>query len=80
MAKAAVHAMTMSLAAEWGPKGIRVNAVAPGPFPTENAWDKLNPLPKPAWGHAGGRSSAAPVRQDGRTAQPDDFLMSDGCS
>src|SRR5260221_11639871 len=44
MAKAAVHAMTMSLAVEWGPKGIRVNAVAPGPFPTENAWDKLNPL------------------------------------
>src|SRR5258708_22553998 len=44
MAKAAVHAMTMSLAVEWGPKGIRVNAIAPGPFPTENAWDKLNPL------------------------------------
>src|SRR3977135_4308422 len=35
MAKAAVHAMTMSLAVEWGPKGIRVNAIAPGPFPTE---------------------------------------------
>src|SRR6266480_637801 len=30
MAKAAVHAMTMSLAVEWGPKGIRVNAIAPG--------------------------------------------------
>src|SRR5258708_7479857 len=44
MAKAAVHAMTMSLAVEWGPKGIRVNAIAPGPFPTENAWDNLNPL------------------------------------
>ena len=34
MAKAAVHAMTMSLAVEWGPKGIRVNAIAPGPTQT----------------------------------------------
>jgi NAD(P)-dependent dehydrogenase (short-subunit alcohol dehydrogenase family) len=45
MAKAAIHAMTMSLAAEWGPYGIRLNATAPGPFPTEGAWDKLNPIP-----------------------------------
>jgi NAD(P)-dependent dehydrogenase (short-subunit alcohol dehydrogenase family) len=37
MAKVAAHAMTMSLAVEWGPKGIRVNAIAPGPFPTEGA-------------------------------------------
>lgn len=46
MAKAAIHAMTMSLAAEWGPHGIRLNATAPGPFPTEGAWDKLNPIPE----------------------------------
>lgn len=45
MAKAAIHTMTMSLAAEWGPYGIRLNATAPGPFPTEGAWDKLNPIP-----------------------------------
>lgn len=45
MSKAAVHSMTMSLAAEWGPYGIRLNATAPGPFPTEGAWDKLNPIP-----------------------------------
>src|ERR1700684_783336 len=45
MAKAAVHAMTMSLAVEWGPYGIRLNATAPGPFPTEGAWEKLNPIP-----------------------------------
>lgn len=45
MSKAAVHAMTMSLAAEWGPYGIRLNATAPGPFPTEGAWEKLNPIP-----------------------------------
>jgi NAD(P)-dependent dehydrogenase (short-subunit alcohol dehydrogenase family) len=43
MAKAAVHAMTMSLAVEWARHGIRVNAVAPGPIPTEFAWDVLDP-------------------------------------
>jgi NAD(P)-dependent dehydrogenase (short-subunit alcohol dehydrogenase family) len=45
MAKSAIHAMTMSLAAEWGRYNIRLNATAPGPFPTEGAWDKLNPIP-----------------------------------
>lgn len=45
MAKAAIHAMTMSLAAEWGRYNIRLNATAPGPFPTEGAWEKLNPIP-----------------------------------
>ncbi|MCH8998164.1 MAG: SDR family oxidoreductase [Proteobacteria bacterium] len=43
MAKAGVLAMTRSLAVEWGPKGIRLNAIAPGPFPTEGAWDRLIP-------------------------------------
>ena len=43
MAKAGVLAMTRSLAVEWGPKGIRLNAIAPGPFPTEGAWDRLVP-------------------------------------
>ena len=43
MAKAGVLAMTRSLAAEWGPKGIRFVAVAPGPFPTPGAWDNLYP-------------------------------------
>ncbi len=45
MAKAGVLAMTRSLAAEWGPKGIRFVAVAPGPFPTPGAWDNLYPRP-----------------------------------
>ncbi|RSY79324.1 SDR family NAD(P)-dependent oxidoreductase [Sphingomonas koreensis] len=45
MAKTALHAMTMSLAVEWGRYGIRLNATAPGPFPTESAWEKLNPIP-----------------------------------
>ena len=43
MAKAGVLAMTRSLAVEWGPKNIRLNAIAPGPFPTEGAWERLVP-------------------------------------
>lgn len=42
-AKAGVLAMTRSLAVEWGRYGIRVNAIAPGPFPTEGAWGALFP-------------------------------------
>jgi len=42
-AKAGVETMMKSLAVEWGPKGIRCNAVAPGPFPTEGAWERLVP-------------------------------------
>lgn len=42
-AKGGVLAMTRSLAAEWGKYGIRNNAVAPGPFPTKGAWDRLLP-------------------------------------
>jgi NAD(P)-dependent dehydrogenase (short-subunit alcohol dehydrogenase family) len=43
MAKAGVLAMTRSLAVEWGPKKIRLNAIAPGPFPTPGAWERLVP-------------------------------------
>lgn len=42
-AKAGVVAMTRSLAVEWGAKNIRLNAVAPGLFPTEGAWERLYP-------------------------------------
>lgn len=42
-AKAGVLAMTKSLAVEWGKYGIRFNAIAPGPFPTKGAWDRLFP-------------------------------------
>lgn len=42
-AKAGVLAMTRSLAVEWAKYGIRMNAVAPGPFPTKGAWDRLLP-------------------------------------
>jgi NAD(P)-dependent dehydrogenase (short-subunit alcohol dehydrogenase family) len=50
MAKAAVHAMTMSLAVEWGRYGIRVNALAPGPIPTDYAWEMLHPTGKSSVG------------------------------
>jgi NAD(P)-dependent dehydrogenase (short-subunit alcohol dehydrogenase family) len=42
-AKAGVLAMTTSLAVEWAKYHIRINAVAPGPFPTEGAWSRLMP-------------------------------------
>ncbi len=42
-AKAGVLAMTRSLAVEWAKYGIRLNAIAPGPFPTKGAWDRLLP-------------------------------------
>jgi NAD(P)-dependent dehydrogenase (short-subunit alcohol dehydrogenase family) len=43
MAKSALLAMTKSLAVEWGPKGIRTVAIAPGPFPTAGASSQLRP-------------------------------------
>ncbi len=43
MSKAGVNVMTQSLAAEWGRYGLRFNAIAPGPFPTKGAWDRLSP-------------------------------------
>ncbi|MCY1503195.1 putative 2,4-dienoyl-CoA reductase [compost metagenome] len=42
-AKGGVLALTRSLAVEWGKYGIRTNAIAPGPFPTKGAWDRLLP-------------------------------------
>lgn len=42
-AKAGVYALTNTLAYEWAAYNIRVNSIAPGPFPTEGAWSRLMP-------------------------------------
>ena len=44
VAKAGVLNLTRSLAVEWGPRGIRLNAIAPGPIPTEGAFSRLMPV------------------------------------
>jgi NAD(P)-dependent dehydrogenase (short-subunit alcohol dehydrogenase family) len=80
MAKTAVHAMTMSLAVEWGKHNIRVNAVAPGPFPTESAWEKLAPIPKANVGAAS--ADEVPMGRYGRMEELANlltFLQADGC-
>jgi NAD(P)-dependent dehydrogenase (short-subunit alcohol dehydrogenase family) len=43
MSKSGVRAMAESLAVEWGRYGIRFNNIAPGPFPTKGAWERLSP-------------------------------------
>jgi NAD(P)-dependent dehydrogenase (short-subunit alcohol dehydrogenase family) len=66
MAKSAVLAMTKSLAVEWGPKGVRTVAIAPGAFPTpgrDEGWAHRNPL-----GRAG---------EHGELANLASFLISD---
>jgi NAD(P)-dependent dehydrogenase (short-subunit alcohol dehydrogenase family) len=46
VSKAGVEALTRSLAVEWGNRGIRMNAIAPGPIPTQGAFSRVVPLPK----------------------------------
>lgn len=80
MGKAAVHAMTMSLAAEWGRHGIRLNAIAPGPIPTDYAWDMLNPTEKSSSGAT--QADAVPMQRMGtieELANLTIFLLSDAC-
>jgi NAD(P)-dependent dehydrogenase (short-subunit alcohol dehydrogenase family) len=80
MAKTALHAMTMSLAVEWGGYGIRLNATAPGPFPTEGAWEKLNPLPDTK--SSATSADTVPLGRFGEMTELQNlviFLLSDGC-
>ena len=78
MSKSGLHAMTQSLATERGKYGIKVNAIAPGPFPTKGAWDRLNP---------GGDNDSdfmgsVPVGRLGEMNELQNlatFLMADGC-
>jgi NAD(P)-dependent dehydrogenase (short-subunit alcohol dehydrogenase family) len=80
MSKAGLNIMTKSLAAEWGPHGIRFNAIAPGPFPTKGAWERLNPA-------ASGNTEAAArmtagIARNGEMVELANlaaFLMADGC-
>jgi NAD(P)-dependent dehydrogenase (short-subunit alcohol dehydrogenase family) len=78
MAKSAVLAMTKSLAVEWGPKGVRLVAIAPGAFPTAGATGQLRPEGRdPSWaarnplGRAGEHSELADLAS---------FLISDAAA
>src|SRR5438270_528485 len=74
MAKSALLAMTRSLAVEWGPKGIRTVAIAPGPFPTAGATGQLRQ------GRDEGPAARNPlgrVGEHGELADLASFLVSD---
>ncbi|NKQ58897.1 SDR family oxidoreductase [Amycolatopsis sp. K13G38] len=80
MAKAAVHAMTMSLAVEWARYGIRLNALAPGPIPTDYAWEMLNPTEKSGVGAT--QADQVPMGRMGTVEELANltiFLFSDAC-
>jgi NAD(P)-dependent dehydrogenase (short-subunit alcohol dehydrogenase family) len=84
MSKTAVHGMTKSLAVEWGSRGIRVNAIAPGPFPTEGAWARLSPQTDDNnnLGEEGKSLQGNPMGRVGEMEELGNlatFLMSDGC-
>ena len=83
MSKAGINIMTKSLAVEWAPHGIRLNAIAPGPFPTKGAWERLNPgSMRQGMGSETDSSAGTPM---GRVGQMEElrnlatFLMADGC-
>ena len=78
MSKAGLNIMTKSLATEWGPHGIRLNAIAPGPFPTKGAWERLSPQSA----NRGERANPIPMGRNGEMPELANlavFLMADGC-
>jgi NAD(P)-dependent dehydrogenase (short-subunit alcohol dehydrogenase family) len=78
-AKAGVLAMTRSLAVEWAAYGIRVNAIAPGPVPTEGAFSRLMPDPQ----MMEMAKSRVPLKRFGTPREIADaavFLLSDGAA
>ena len=80
MSKAGLNIMTKSLATEWGPNGIRLNAIAPGPFPTKGAWERLSP--SAATESRGDSSDRIPMGRNGEMVELANlavFLMADGC-
>ncbi len=78
MSKSAIHAMTMSLATEWGRYRIRLNAIAPGEIPTEGMSKRIKPGDE-----AGARTIANnPMERVGRMDELENlavFLISGGC-
>ena len=78
MSKSAVHAMTMSLATEWGRYGIRLNTIAPGEIPTEGMSKRIKPGDE-----AGARTRAMnPMGRVGKMQELQNlavFLISGGC-
>ena len=75
MAKSAVLAMTRSLAVEWGPKGVRTVAIAPGAFPTPGASGQLRPEGRDeGWAH---RNPLGRAGEHGELANLASFLISD---
>jgi NAD(P)-dependent dehydrogenase (short-subunit alcohol dehydrogenase family) len=79
VAKAGVMALTTSLAVEWGPRGIRLNGIAPGPIPTEGAFSRL--LPDKKFEQLAVKRN--PLRRFGTTEELANlaaFLISDGCT
>ncbi len=77
-AKAGVLAMTRSLAVEWAKHGIRTNAIAPGPFPTEGAWKRIV---VPGLGIEKKMKKRIPLKRFGEQRELADlatFLISDG--
>ena len=77
MSKAGVAVMTQSLAVEWARHGIRLNAIAPGPFPTEGAWARLDPMQEGDDNRYKTRNPMGRVGRPSELANMAAFLMSE---